>query len=108
MINEEYRWPFGTICAYCRRVFDENHVIKTKDHIVPISRGGINDVKNYVCSCKDCNNLKGNFHILVFADLVYNMPDTHKMYEYSERIMFNCWKIYNKTYRTLMNKHRVK
>jgi hypothetical protein len=35
------------------------HVIFTKDHIVPKSRGGINHPVNYQLMCADCNGKKG-------------------------------------------------
>jgi 5-methylcytosine-specific restriction endonuclease McrA len=41
---------------------DENgeEVLMTKDHIVPRSKGGKNDVSNYQTMCERCNLAKGN------------------------------------------------
>lgn len=33
---------------------------RTKDHLIPESRGGIRANKNSVPSCSDCNQLKGD------------------------------------------------
>ena len=46
------------MCAYCGNVFPENKL--TREHIVPVSRGGKNVWTNVVSSCKSCNNKKDN------------------------------------------------
>ena len=40
-------------CRYCRS--EENLTI---DHMIPKSIGGKNEVKNYQCLCKRCNEIK--------------------------------------------------
>lgn len=35
-------------------------VLMTKDHIIPRSKGGIDDISNYQTMCKLCNEAKGN------------------------------------------------
>lgn len=47
------------VCRYCRRQFDE-YAEKTRDHIVPLSRGGYNHKENRVPCCKECNQWKGD------------------------------------------------
>ena len=37
-----------------------NEVLMTKDHIVPRSKGGHNNIKNYQTMCYKCNWEKGN------------------------------------------------
>ena len=37
-----------------------NEVLMTKDHILPKSRGGANQMTNYVTMCSICNFAKGN------------------------------------------------
>lgn len=37
-----------------------NEVLMTKDHIVPHSKGGIDDISNYQTMCVRCNQKKGN------------------------------------------------
>ncbi len=65
--NPGYRPPLNNatlfrrddhICLYCgesRRVRE-----LSRDHIKPISRGGVDTWTNVVTACKRCNNLKGN------------------------------------------------
>lgn len=46
-------------CYYCGEFvrFDEY----TIDHIIPISRGGTNDMENLTCACKPCNLFKKSY-----------------------------------------------
>ena len=44
-------------CAYCGS--EENLTI---DHIVPQSKGGMDNTKNVVCCCHSCNQHKGHDH----------------------------------------------
>lgn len=43
-------------CTYCRR----RDVRLTRDHIVPISRGGYDVTDNLADACKPCNHFKGD------------------------------------------------
>jgi 5-methylcytosine-specific restriction endonuclease McrA len=49
-------------CQYCGRHRWElrGREFLTRDHVVPISRGGANDWGNVVSACSPCNNRKGN------------------------------------------------
>ncbi|MFG6446960.1 HNH endonuclease [Roseateles sp. BYS180W] len=46
------------ICAYCshRQVFSE----LTREHIVPVSRGGVDSWMNCITACRCCNGRKGS------------------------------------------------
>jgi len=46
------------LCAYCGRLYPE--VKLSRDHIVPISKGGANSWKNCVTACKTCNHHKAD------------------------------------------------
>ena len=41
---------------------DDNgdEILMTKDHIIPRSKGGIDDISNYQTMCRLCNEAKGN------------------------------------------------
>lgn len=58
-------------CFYC------NESIQTKlwhlDHVVPISKGGLNDSSNIVCSCKECNLMKGAIDLKDFINKCYKI-----------------------------------
>lgn len=49
-------------CQYCGR---HQHSLRqreslTRDHVIPLSRGGANDWDNVVTACSSCNTRKGN------------------------------------------------
>ena len=52
----------GYCCQYCGRHRRElrGREFLTRDHVVPLSRGGGNDWGNVVAACSSCNNRKGN------------------------------------------------
>ncbi len=52
-------------CFYCGQGLSnaldaESHERLTWDHIVPVSKGGLNAPPNVVPSCRDCQNRKAN------------------------------------------------
>jgi len=46
----------GSVCLYCGRRF--GHKDLSRDHVTPISQGGVDGWKNVVTACKRCNNHK--------------------------------------------------
>ena len=46
------------VCAYCGRRSDADEL--TREHIVPVSRGGVDAWMNCITACKPCNGRKGN------------------------------------------------
>ena len=48
----------GRVCIYCGHPLSEEDA--TIDHIIPLSRGGLNEPENCVASCAACNTAKGN------------------------------------------------
>lgn len=46
------------VCAYCGGIY--RHAELTREHIQPVSRGGLDVWKNVVTNCKPCNGSKGN------------------------------------------------
>lgn len=60
------------ICAYCGKTYATHSALLTRDHVVPVSRGGKNEWTNVVTSCKKCNNYKDNkFLHEVHMELIY-------------------------------------
>lgn len=48
-------------CAYCRELLtDRNRHKATIDHVIPVSRGGLNLPGNLLVACGCCNRAKAN------------------------------------------------
>jgi len=56
--NRELFLRDAHLCMYCGKEFAERHL--TRDHLLPLSRGGRDRWSNVVAACKSCNNAKGN------------------------------------------------
>jgi len=67
------------VCCYCgaRKRGD----LLTRDHIVPISRGGLDRWKNVVTACKPCNQRKGARTPERAGMLMLYVPYTPSIYE---------------------------
>jgi len=47
------------MCAYCGNQYGSKDL--TRDHVQPVSRGGLDIWENVVAACSSCNKTKGNF-----------------------------------------------
>lgn len=56
--NRELFLRDGYLCMYCGGEFPEAFL--TRDHVVPLSRGGYDRWSNVVTACRSCNTHKGN------------------------------------------------
>ncbi len=57
----------GFKCVYCGNTPPK--VLLEVDHVIPVSKGGTNQIDNLVCSCYDCNRGKS-------ANELTNLPET--------------------------------
>ena len=58
LTNRELFRRDGHICMYCGKSFRESEL--TRDHVLPISKGGKNLWSNVISACKRCNAHKGS------------------------------------------------
>lgn len=49
-------------CRYCGRTPDDEITLEV-DHVIPVSKGGSDEIENLVTSCFDCNRGKSNQEI---------------------------------------------
>jgi len=63
-------------CYYCGTDVDD--FSRTKDHLIPESRGGIRANKNSVPSCGDCNRLKADMDPDEFLRAIKSMIQLEK------------------------------
>lgn len=57
-------------CAYC----NQKIVALQPDHIIPLVRGGSNDIENIVPACKSCNTSKQDTPLLVWLHNRIQLP----------------------------------
>ena len=70
----------GFVCQYCGKYPPE--VILHVDHIVPVSKGGENEIENLLTACADCNLGKATFELGKFPKQVgKNVEDVQERYE---------------------------
>lgn len=80
------RQVYGGVCQYCMKG-DANHV----DHIVPLARGGLNDIENLTLACEPCNLRKRDAMIpepyigIVLAIALEKARQIQKILEAQER-----------------------
>ncbi len=55
--NRELFLRDADLCMYCGKQHSDGNL--TRDHLVPLSRGGADTWTNVVAACRSCNHLKG-------------------------------------------------
>lgn len=58
-------------CAYCGQRKQLKRM--TVDHIIPLSKGGTDDIENLQCTCKKCNRLKDDMLPHEFTEFIRGM-----------------------------------
>lgn len=84
-IRDEYT------CQYCkrhRRGLEKGECL-TRDHIIPIVRGGKNAWNNVVASCRKCNNIKSEHLLSEMEDVYYTVAEDFAQQELADWIL-NC------------------
>lgn len=68
------------LCMYCGQKFSEIEL--TRDHIMPLSRGGLDVWENVVAACRRCNQHKGNLELAQAGMELLAMPYRPNLAEY--------------------------
>ncbi len=88
-------------CQYCEKLVGRDKL--TIEHIVPISKGGIDDITNYITVCRSCNSSKGGKSLTEFmenrwniriselpihGDVIMDTPELDKEYRYVRQMAY--------------------
>lgn len=74
LTTQEWDWikaRYYHRCAYCRQIKP-----LTKDHVLPLSKGGQHTKANIIPACKSCNSRKGNRPALSLRSIVCHSRHT--------------------------------
>lgn len=76
-------------CQYCKR---HRHDLGkgeylTRDHIIPVVRGGRNVWSNVVTACRKCNNIKGEHLLSEMEDVYYEIAEDPEQQELADWIL---------------------
>ena len=71
-------------CCLCGNFVDYDEF--TVDHIVPLAKGGTNDINNLQCACKVCNNIKTDVLPNEFIDKITEMIVHSMNNKYNQKI----------------------
>ena len=52
---------FNNNCCYCGKFLTIHHFDFTKEHLIPVSKGGNNSLENKVTCCVRCNSMRSNY-----------------------------------------------
>lgn len=71
-------------CAYCGEKLDMKDM--QIDHIVPLCRGGKDELENMLPACRSCNHYKRTSSIEGFREMIEKIPDKLERDSYIYRI----------------------
>jgi hypothetical protein len=81
--KEVYRKSKGH-CCLCGKFVDYEEF--TVDHIIPLAKGGTNEIDNLQCACKVCNNIKTDVLPNEFMDKITEMIIHNMNNKYNKNI----------------------
>lgn len=58
-------------CFYCDKSLKFKQI--TLDHLIPVSKGGVDEIFNIVTCCKTCNKFKGNTLLENYEKIIINL-----------------------------------
>lgn len=74
----KYLYSRFSSCAYCGK-----NKPNTIDHVIPLSKGGTNNIDNLIPVCVNCNSKKGNKSLIEWNPMAfYNLYSLTRHHEY--------------------------
>ncbi len=73
-IQVQVRQRAGDLCEYCHTSEQWQYVPFTVDHIIPLSKGGVNALENLALACFHCNRRKSNRLTVLDPDSEEEVP----------------------------------
>lgn len=61
-------------CAYCGKPIELTDM--QVDHVIPLCRGGVDDISNMMPTCRWCNHYKRNMLLDEWRNQIERIPDT--------------------------------
>ncbi|MFM7449901.1 MAG: HNH endonuclease [Leptolyngbyaceae cyanobacterium] len=61
IVQEQVRQRANYLCEYCHASEQWQYVRFTVDHVMPLSRGGVDGLENLALACFHCNRRKSNY-----------------------------------------------
>ena len=74
--DEMFIYSKFPVCPYCNTSKSD-----TLDHVVPLSKGGSNDISNVIAVCRSCNSKKKDKSLIEFRPILFLM--WNKLNEYA-------------------------
>ena len=70
----QVRWQSQGLCEYCHAAEQWQYVRFTVDHVVPLSKGGVDSLDNLALACFHCNRRKSDYLVGIDPESGIEVP----------------------------------
>ena len=70
----QVRWQSQGLCEYCHAAEQWQYVRFTVDHVVPLSKGGVDSLDNLALACFHCNRRKSDYLVEIDPESGIEVP----------------------------------
>lgn len=72
-VRKQVLEKYSSHCAYCGKVLDLKSL--RVDHLIPVRKGGLDDIENYMPACRNCNHYKLTYDLEQFRELLQSAEE---------------------------------